>query len=64
MPIDNIAFSHAKCNYSASRARPGKPCPSLTAYRNGCRCDGCKKKKADYNKEKRKFKEKSNEKKL
>lgn len=62
--LDNIAFSHAKCNYSASRARPGKPCPSLTAYRNGCRCDGCKKKKADYNREKRKFKEKSNEKKL
>jgi len=41
--IDNIAFSHKSCNYSASRVRKAKPCPSLTAYRNGCRCEGCKK---------------------
>ena len=41
--IDNIAFSHKSCNYSASRVRKAKPCPSLTAYRNGCRCEGCRK---------------------
>ena len=41
--IDNIDFSHKSCNYSASRVRKAKPCPSLTAYRNGCRCEGCRK---------------------
>ena len=40
--IDNIAFAHKSCNYKAARPRPGKPCPSLTAYRKGCRCDECK----------------------
>ena len=45
--IDNIAFSHKSCNYSAARNRKGKPCPSLTAYRKGCRCDDCKKLKSD-----------------
>jgi hypothetical protein len=40
--INNIAFSHKICNYKASRPRPAKPCPSLTAYRKGCRCDGCR----------------------
>jgi hypothetical protein len=24
------------------KPRDSQPCPSLTAYRNGCRCDGCK----------------------
>lgn len=62
--LDNIAFSHASCNYRASRARPGKPCPSLTAYRNGCRCDKCKEVKAEYGRQKRKFKKELNEKKL
>ena len=45
--IDNIAFSHKSCNYSAARKRQGKPCPSLTAYRKGCRCDDCKKLKSE-----------------
>ena len=45
--IDNIAFSHKSCNYSAARNRQGKPCPSLTAYRKGCRCDDCKKLKSE-----------------
>tara|TARA_R100000808_G_scaffold10659_1_gene28172 strand:+ start:11006 stop:11374 length:369 start_codon:yes stop_codon:yes gene_type:complete len=40
--IDNIAFSHKSCNYRAARAGTAKPCPSTTAYRNGCRCEGCK----------------------
>jgi L-rhamnose isomerase len=41
--IDNIAFSHKSCNYSAARIGKAKPCPSTTAYRYGCRCEGCKK---------------------
>ena len=45
--IDNIAFSHKSCNYKAARKRQGKPCPSLTAYRKGCRCDDCKKLKSE-----------------
>lgn len=46
--LDNIAFSHASCNYAAARQREGVPCPSTTAYRKGCRCDGCKKARAEY----------------
>ena len=45
--IDNIAFSHKSCNYKAARNRKGMPCPSLTAYRKGCRCDDCKKLKSE-----------------
>lgn len=52
--LDNIAFSHASCNYAASRARKGMPCPSVTAYRNGCRCDGCKEKRREYKANKKK----------
>ena len=48
--IDNIAFSHKSCNYKAARNRKGKPCPSTTAYRNGCRCEGCVKVQSDYRK--------------
>ena len=40
--LDNIAFSHKSCNYSSRRIRKAKPCPSTTAYRDGCRCKGCK----------------------
>lgn len=62
--LDNIAFSHASCNYAASRGRVGKPCPSVTAYRNGCRCDGCKECRRIYRKEKKEFKNKLDEKRL
>jgi len=51
--IDNIAFSHPSCNYRAARAKKGIPCPSSTAYRKGCRCDGCKKHMAEYRKNKK-----------
>lgn len=46
--LDNIAFSHASCNYSSARRKKGKPCPSVTAYRKGCRCDDCKKIRSIY----------------
>ena len=40
--LDNIAFSHKSCNYAAARKNKPKPCPSTTAYRNGCRCNDCR----------------------
>lgn len=59
--LDNIAFSHASCNYSASRGRPSMPCPSVTAYRKGCRCDGCKKARSDYREKRKLLKGRNNE---
>ena len=56
--LDNIAFSHAGCNYRAARVKHGMPCPSVTAYRKGCRCDGCKKARAEYRKKRIKRKKK------
>ena len=60
--LDNIAFSHAECNYAAARVKEGMPCPSVTAYRKGCRCDGCKESRAEYRRKKKELKEKKNEK--
>jgi hypothetical protein len=51
--LDNIAFSHAKCNYGAARFKKAMPCPSVTAYRNGCRCDGCKQSRVEYRKKRK-----------
>lgn len=40
--LDNIAFSHLKCNVNAHRRKPMSH-PSLKAYdKAGCRCDECK----------------------
>ena len=47
--LDNIAFSHSSCNYAAARQKEGAPCPSTTAYRKGCRCEGCKAARREYN---------------
>ncbi len=38
--LNNIAFSHLKCNVGAARS-PKKSHPSFQAYREGCRCEGC-----------------------
>ena len=57
--IDNIAFSHASCNYGAARVKRGAECPSTTAYRKGCRCDGCKKARVEYRKNRSKVLDKS-----
>ena len=54
--LDNIAFSHASCNYSVVRRIKGRECPSTTAYRNGCRCRGCKDAIKEYKRKKNKFK--------
>ena len=51
--LDNIAFSHSSCNYAAARVKEAMPCPSVTAYRNGCRCDGCKEARNEYRKKRK-----------
>lgn len=38
--LDNIAFSHLKCNSSAGR-RVLAACGTRAAYSRGCRCDKC-----------------------
>ncbi len=40
--LDNIAFSHLKCNSIARRPKLNKKHPSCNAYKLGCRCRGCK----------------------
>lgn len=46
--LDNIAFSHSRCNlqhdHSHTRRPRGKwaPCGSHERYRDGCRCDKCR----------------------
>jgi|TARA_R100001463_G_scaffold63172_1_gene116129 hypothetical protein len=57
--LENIAFSHASCNYAAARQKEGAPCPSTTAYRKGCRCDGCKASRREYRKNRSKVIDKS-----
>tara|TARA_R100001377_G_scaffold32999_1_gene17996 strand:+ start:451 stop:837 length:387 start_codon:yes stop_codon:yes gene_type:complete len=55
--LNNIAFSHSSCNYSAARARAiAIECPSTAAYRRGCRCEECKAAKSEYRKNRLKFK--------
>ena len=46
--IDNIAFSHLRCNCAASRTNKGLRTDHGTRarYDGGCRCDKCKKAKA------------------
>ena len=49
--LNNIAFSHASCNSGARRVRKDvKPCGTNAAYDRGCRCDACRKARADYRK--------------
>lgn len=40
--LNNIAFSHLKCNVGAARKTILRhPCPSHAAYKKGCRCENC-----------------------
>ncbi len=40
--LDNISFSHFSCNVGhGRRLSQQKFCPSLPAYKRGCRCDQC-----------------------
>lgn len=44
--LDNIAFSHHSCNIKAGRREEAK-CGTFQKYRNGCKCDECKKANRD-----------------
>lgn len=46
--LDHISFSHQGCNSRASRGNPKHACPSVASYKNGCRCNGCKKVGTEY----------------
>lgn len=53
--LDNIAYSHRKCNRPQRLYRGGytgvkHQCGTSGGYRNGCRCDECRKWKSDDNK--------------
>lgn len=52
--LGNIAFSHASCNYGAARKKRSN-CPSISKYRRGCRCEGCKGAISDYKKKRREY---------
>ena len=39
--LNNIAFSHFKCNMAAAR-KTLAPCGEYSAYARGCRCEPCK----------------------
>lgn len=43
--LENIAFSHLRCNCgnSNNKKRGTAKHPSVNAYKEGCRCDGCRK---------------------
>ena len=58
--LNNIAFSHLKCN-SAHKDHERLPCGTVASYVRGCRCLSCKKANADrvknkYSSEKRQLK--------
>lgn len=39
--LENIAFSHLKCNIGAGRKTKLLKHPSFTSYKRGCRCKEC-----------------------
>ena len=41
--LNNISFSHFKCNALSHRMRTGVKHPSHESYRRGCRCNECRK---------------------
>jgi len=52
--VENVAFSHYKCNTTNRRNRKRNPkCGTLWAYQLGCRCSSCKAVKAIDNKKTR-----------
>ena len=48
--LENIAFSHLRCNVRAARRQIGTNavCGTISKYRYGCRCDACKSAERDY----------------
>ena len=62
--LDNIAFSHLKCNMNAAKKPEKQPIihGTVSGYEKGCRCDGCRNAKrlraANYRKNKHPIKNK------
>ena len=45
--LDNISFSHLKCNVEDKRSNQEKlPCGTVAAYKRGCRCVLCREAKS------------------
>lgn len=40
--LNNIAYSHLKCNVEAARSKPAAKCGTASGYAKGCRCDECR----------------------
>ena len=40
--LNNIAFSHLKCNVEAARPKQPPACGTASRYSKGCRCDKCR----------------------
>ena len=55
--LDNIAFSHLKCNKRSLKWLNGRPHGNRDKYgHEGCRCDICRKSQMDYQRSRRNFK--------
>lgn len=48
--LDNIKFTHLRCNVASARKKPAPLCGTDSAYSKGCRCASCKKAHAKRNK--------------
>ena len=46
--LDNISYSHQKCNYKAAKRKILKPCGTVASYKRGCRCDECREAQNSY----------------
>lgn len=44
--LDNISFSHFKCNVKSARRKQAE-CGTVSKYKKGCRCDPCKSAKSN-----------------
>lgn len=50
--LNNISFSHRKCNSSDRRVTNRALCGTPSKYRSGCRCEDCTKASRDYKRSK------------
>jgi hypothetical protein len=51
MNVENITFSHLYCNQSNKNKDNFVKCPSVAAYKRGCRCIDCIEVNRNYNRE-------------